>query len=85
MTSYRRSRTPITTVAIPDTRRHEIIDRVAQRLHNRGRQAYWVCTLIEEVRPAGSAGGEATGAQAGVTGLNIGTVRGRMKPAENRR
>ncbi|EIK9593429.1 ATP-dependent DNA helicase RecG, partial [Salmonella enterica] len=38
-------RTPVTTVAIPDTRRHEIIDRVRNACTTEGRQAYWVCTL----------------------------------------
>ncbi len=37
-------RTPVTTVAIPDTRRHDIIDRVRNACTQEGRQAYWVCT-----------------------------------------
>ena len=41
-------RTPVTTVAIPDTRRAEIIERVKRACQTEGRQAYWVCTLIEE-------------------------------------
>ena len=41
-------RTPVTTVAIPDTRRSDIIDRVRNACTHEGRQAYWVCTLIEE-------------------------------------
>jgi ATP-dependent DNA helicase RecG len=40
-------RTPITTVALPDTRRETVIKRVRQACLE-GRQAYWVCTLIEE-------------------------------------
>jgi len=39
-------RTPVTTVAIPDSRRSEIISRV-EKACAEGRQAYWVCTLIE--------------------------------------
>jgi ATP-dependent DNA helicase RecG len=38
-------RTPVTTVAVPDTRRAEVIERVRQACAD-GRQAYWVCTLI---------------------------------------
>ena len=38
----------MTTVAIPDTRRNDIIDRVRHACMTEGRQAYWVCTLIEE-------------------------------------
>ncbi|WP_313478292.1 ATP-dependent DNA helicase RecG, partial [Atlantibacter hermannii] len=41
-------RTPVTTVAIADTRRNEIIERVRNACISEGRQAYWVCTLIEE-------------------------------------
>ena len=40
-------RTPVTTVAIPDTRREEIVARVEHACRE-GRQAYWVCTLVEE-------------------------------------
>ena len=41
-------RTPVTTVAIPDSRRHEIIERVRNACQDEKRQAYWVCTLIDE-------------------------------------
>ena len=40
-------RTPVTTVALPDSRREQVIERVRQACRD-GRQAYWVCTLIEE-------------------------------------
>jgi ATP-dependent DNA helicase RecG len=40
-------RTPITTVAVPDSRRDEVIERVRNACAA-GRQAYWVCTLVEE-------------------------------------
>ena len=40
-------RTPVTTVAVSATRRKEVIDRIRQACAA-GRQAYWVCTLIEE-------------------------------------
>ncbi|WP_163455062.1 hypothetical protein, partial [Escherichia coli] len=39
---------PVTTVAIPDTRRKDIIERVRQACIDEGRQAYWVCTLIDD-------------------------------------
>ncbi|MGR5541740.1 ATP-dependent DNA helicase RecG, partial [Vibrio campbellii] len=41
-------RTPIQTVAIPDTKRDDIIERVKSACLNEGKQAYWVCTLINE-------------------------------------
>ncbi|HIP52873.1 MAG TPA: ATP-dependent DNA helicase RecG, partial [Chromatiales bacterium] len=40
-------RTPVTTVVIPDSRRDEVVARVSDACAA-GRQAYWVCTLIEE-------------------------------------
>ena len=40
-------RQPIDTVVVSDTRRPEIVARIAQACAL-GQQAYWVCTLIEE-------------------------------------
>jgi len=40
-------RTPVTTVAIANSRRSEIIERIRAACAS-GRQAYWVCTIIEE-------------------------------------
>lgn len=40
-------RTPITTVAVSNERRDDIIERIAAACAE-GRQIYWVCTLIEE-------------------------------------
>ncbi|WP_461466744.1 ATP-dependent DNA helicase RecG [Melaminivora sp.] len=40
-------RTPIVTRLIPDSRRDELIARIAAQVAA-GRQAYWVCPLIEE-------------------------------------
>jgi ATP-dependent DNA helicase RecG len=53
-------RTPVTTVAIPDTRRSDIIDRVRNACTHEGRQAYWVCTLIEESELLEAQAAEAT-------------------------
>lgn len=53
-------RTPVTTVAIPDTRRTDIIDRVRHACMTEGRQAYWVCTLIEESELLEAQAAEAT-------------------------
>lgn len=77
-------RTPITTVAIPDTRRAQIIERVHQVCRNEGRQAYWVCTLIEESDVLQCQAAEDTAAQLAeaLPGLQIGLVHGRMKAAE---
>ncbi len=51
----------MTTVAIPDTRRTDIIDRVRHACITEGRQAYWVCTLIEESELLEAQAAEATG------------------------
>ncbi len=49
-------RTPVTTVAIPDTRRADIIQRVKSACLEEGRQAY--CVYADRrIRTAGSAGG----------------------------
>jgi ATP-dependent DNA helicase RecG len=40
-------RKPVTTAAISNERRNEVVERVANAC-GEGRQAYWVCTLIEE-------------------------------------
>ena len=76
-------RTPVTTVAIPDTRRQEIIDRVRNACKE-GRQAYWVCTLIEESDLLEAQAAEATWEELklALPELNVGLVHGRMKPAE---
>ncbi len=77
-------RTPVTTVAIPDTRRHDIIDRVRNACTQEGRQAYWVCTLIEESDLLEAQAAEATWEELklALPELNIGLVHGRMKPAD---
>ncbi|EKK7714411.1 ATP-dependent DNA helicase RecG [Cronobacter dublinensis] len=76
-------RTPVTTVAIADTRRSEIIERVRSACQE-GRQAYWVCTLIEESELLEAQAAEATREELKTTlpDLNVGLVHGRMKPAE---
>jgi len=77
-------RTPVTTVAIADTRRSEIIERVRHACTNEGRQAYWVCTLIEESDLLEAQAAEATWEELklALPELNVGLVHGRMKPAE---
>src|SRR5690606_14327050 len=40
-------RTPVNTLVIADSRRLEVVERVRLACRE-GRQAYWVCTLIEE-------------------------------------
>lgn len=77
-------RTPITTVAIPDTRRDQIVERVYQVCREQGRQAYWVCTLIDESEVLQCQAAEDTANQLveQLPGLTVGLVHGRMKAAE---
>ncbi|WP_318422814.1 ATP-dependent DNA helicase RecG [Photobacterium leiognathi] len=77
-------RTPIQTVALPDARRAEIIERIRSACLNEGRQAYWVCTLIDEsevleAQAASDTADELTGL---LPELKIGLVHGRMKAQE---
>lgn len=77
-------RTPITTVAIPDTKRESIIERVKQVCLTTGQQAYWVCTLIEESETLQCQAAEDTAEelQRLLPDLKVGLVHGRMKPDE---
>ena len=74
-------RTPITTVALPDTRRDDVIARIKQSCQADNRQAYWVCTLIEEseVLQCQAAEDTASYLQQQLPELAIGLVHGRMK------
>lgn len=76
-------RTPITTVVISDQRREEVVERVRQAC-SQGRQAYWVCTLIEESEALEAQAAEATAVNlaAALPQLRVGLIHGRLKPAE---
>ncbi|MGF1778473.1 ATP-dependent DNA helicase RecG [Vibrio nomapromontoriensis] len=77
-------RTPIQTVALPDTKRDAIIERVKHACLTEGKQAYWVCTLIDEseVLEAQAAADTAEDLQRQLPDVKVGLVHGRMKPAE---
>ncbi|WP_368174957.1 ATP-dependent DNA helicase RecG [Aeromonas sp. R5-4] len=79
-------RTPITTVAMPDSRRGDVIERVKLAC-TEGKQAYWVCTLIEESEVLECQAAEDTAAELQnlLPGLHIGLVHGRMRPVEKQR
>jgi len=76
-------RTPVNTLVIADSRRLEVIQRVRIAC-NEGRQAYWVCTLIEESEELTCQAAETTfeDLSAALVGLRVGLIHGRMKPAE---
>ncbi|TVQ85193.1 MAG: ATP-dependent DNA helicase RecG [Chromatiaceae bacterium] len=76
-------RRPVRTVAVPDTRREEVIERVRAACAS-GRQAYWVCTLVEESEALQAQAAEDTAAAltAALPGLRIGLLHGRVRAAE---
>lgn len=79
-------RKPVTTVALADTRRSEVVERVREACRQ-GMQAYWVCPLIEESELLDSQAAEASYAmlQEAIPELTIGLVHGRMKaPAKDK-
>jgi ATP-dependent DNA helicase RecG len=72
-------RTPIKTVVLPDVRRSDIVERIDTACRA-GRQAYWVCPLIDESELVRYEAAEKTAAQlaAALPGVRIGLVHGRM-------
>jgi ATP-dependent DNA helicase RecG len=76
-------RTPVRTVAVANTRRGEVIERIRAACAE-GRQAYWVCTLIEDSDQLQAQAAEVAHAQlcAALPDFAVGLVHGRMKPKE---
>lgn len=76
-------RTPINTILSQDTRRGEIIERIHAACRE-GKQAYWVCTLIEESETLQAKAAEATYGemQEALNDIRIGLIHGRQKPKE---
>jgi ATP-dependent DNA helicase RecG len=76
-------RTPVRTVVVSNARRDEVIERIRAACAE-GRQAYWVCTLIEESGQLEARAAEVSHAQlaAALPGLQIGLVHGRMKSGD---
>ncbi|WP_372183644.1 ATP-dependent DNA helicase RecG [Xanthomonas axonopodis] len=93
-------RTPVQTIVLSAERRPELVERIRAACAE-GRQAYWVCTLIEESEEPekgtqGQQGGppriEAQAAEvtfealsAQLPGVRVALVHGRMKPAEKQK
>ncbi|MGS7251255.1 ATP-dependent DNA helicase RecG [Pseudomonas anuradhapurensis] len=76
-------RIPVNTVLVADSRRFEVVERVRAACAE-GRQAYWVCTLIEESEELTCQAAESTYEELGsaLGELRVGLIHGRMKPAE---
>ncbi len=76
-------RTPVQTIAISNARRSDVIERIHAAC-GEGRQAYWVCTLIEESEQLRAQAAEVAHAElsAALAGFRVGLIHGRMKPKE---
>jgi ATP-dependent DNA helicase RecG len=75
-------RTPVQTVALSAERRPELVERIRGACAE-GRQAYWVCTLIDDSDEVVAQAAQSTfeALSAALPELRIGLVHGRMKPA----
>jgi ATP-dependent DNA helicase RecG len=76
-------RTPVRTVVLNSERRPEVIERIRAACAE-GRQAYWVCTLIEDSDEVQAQAAQSTHEQlvTQLPGLRVGLVHGRMKPKD---
>jgi ATP-dependent DNA helicase RecG len=76
-------RTPVNTVAMDQFKREQIVQRIRGACLE-GRQAYWVCTLIEESESLEAQAAEVTAQelQIALPELKIALVHGRLKSQE---
>ncbi len=79
-------RTPVKTVVLADTRRDEVVMRIRTACLE-GRQAYWVCPLIDESEEMPYRAAEETAAALGeaLPELTVALVHGRMPAAAKER
>jgi ATP-dependent DNA helicase RecG len=75
-------RKPVNTAIVPTTKRDEVITRIATACTD-GRQAYWVCTLIEESESLQCEAATETSLYLAqrLPQLRTGLIHGRLKPA----
>lgn len=76
-------RTPVSTIVIANSRREEVLTRIREACLE-GRQAYWVCTLIEESEHLQCEAAEATAKLLNeiLPELKMGLIHGRMSSQE---
>jgi ATP-dependent DNA helicase RecG len=79
-------RQAIQTVALPDTRRGEVVTRVRAACAE-GQRAYWVCPLIGESEVLDFQDAESTHAMLSeaLSGISVGLIHGRMRADEKER
>jgi len=78
-------RTPVVTKVIADARRDQVIERIRVQVEN-GRQAYWVCPLIEESEALDLTNATATHQllQDALPGVTVGLLHSRMPVADKK-
>lgn len=78
-------RTPIVTKLVSDSRRDEVVARIADQIAQ-GRQVYWVCPLIEESEALDLSNATATHADLSdaLPGVMVGLLHSRMPTAEKK-
>ena len=76
-------RTPVQTVALSAERRPELVERIRKACAE-GRQAYWVCTLIDDSDEVVAQAAQSTFEDLSkrLPELRVGLVHGRMKAAD---
>jgi ATP-dependent DNA helicase RecG len=76
-------RTPVQTVVLSAERRPELVERIRTACAE-GRQAYWVCTIIDESDEVVAQAAQTTHEQlsAALPALRVGFVHGRMKAGD---
>jgi len=79
-------RTPVRTTVFPQSRRSDIVERVHAQIRQ-GRQAYWVCPMIEESEELRYQAAEeiAEALAEALPDVRVGLVHGRMPPREKER
>jgi ATP-dependent DNA helicase RecG len=76
-------RTPVQTIKLSNARRGELIERIRAACA-KGRQVYWVCTLIEESEQLRAQAAEVAHAElsAALADCRVGLIHGRLKPRD---
>jgi ATP-dependent DNA helicase RecG len=79
-------RRPVQTVALPETRREEVVERVRSACQS-GQQAYWVCPLIEESEVLDYEAAQVSYEMLSkaLPDVRVGLVHGRMRSTEKER